>query len=327
MDNNISHEKWDHIIKTSPFSSPFQTKEFYDIINSVDEYNSHAVAIEDDEELRAFALVTIQKGRGISGFFSRRGIIYGGPLLSLDNPTANNLLLNELYSNFKREAIYFETRDFFDYHDFSGFFKKNGWEYSSYLNVKLGLQNKSREEILSAMKYNRKREIRISLESGATYKACEKLEELKEVYKLLHNLYKEVVKLPLPPFVFFFNAMNSSICKIFIVEHNNTIIGGSVCFFLPGKEIYTMYYCGDRNYHKKIYPTHLSILAAIEFALTQKIRTLDFMGAGKKEIDYGVRQYKLEFGGDLVEHGRFSKISQPFLYCLGKTGLKMYRRI
>ncbi len=326
-DNKISLDKWDQFNKSSPFSSPFQTKEFYEIINKVPGYKAHIITLEDEEKILALALIAIQKEPGLLGSFTKRGIIYGGPILNLIKQETNSILIKGIHNYFKKEAIYFETRNAFDFTGFSNSFQQNGWSYSSNLNVKLNLQDKSIEELLSGMKYNRKREIRISLENGATYRTCEKIEELNEFYNLLHNLYSEVVKLPLPPFEFFLGAMISSIGKIFIVEHNKNIIGGSVCFYLANKDIYTMYYCGDRNYNKKIYPTHLSILAAIEFGLTQKIKTLDFMGAGKKEKEYGVRQYKLEFGGDLIEHGRFIKISHPLLYWIGKTGLKIYRKV
>ena len=47
------------------------------------------------------------------------------------------------------------------------------------------------------------------------------------------------------------------------------------------------------------------------------------MGAGKPDKAYGVRNYKLAFGGDLAEHGRFINILNPILYKLGKIGIKL----
>jgi lipid II:glycine glycyltransferase (peptidoglycan interpeptide bridge formation enzyme) len=47
------------------------------------------------------------------------------------------------------------------------------------------------------------------------------------------------------------------------------------------------------------------------------------MGAGNPEEEYGVRDFKARFGGDLIEFGRFKKIFMPLLYSLGKTALKM----
>lgn len=324
--NEIQIDKWSELIYKSSYSSPFQTRQFFDIINSVSTYKANVIAVEDGGDIQTLALIAFQKETGITGYFSRRGIIYGGPLLSLKNHEANALLIKGINKVFRKEAIYFETRNTFDYSSYKEAFKLHDWSYASNLNVKLNIHKKEISGILSGMKYNRKREIRISLDAGATFRFCETDDELKELYKILQKLYNENVKLPLPPFEFFSSIMNSLIGKIFIVEHNSNIIGGSVCLFFPEKEIYTMYYCGDRNYNKKIFPTHLSILAAIEFGITQKVRSLDFMGAGKIEKEYGVRQYKLEFGGELVEHGRFLKISQPALYFLGNQGLKLYKK-
>ena len=72
-----------------------------------------------------------------------------------------------------------------------------------------------------------------------------------------------------------------------------------------------------------IFPTHLAILAALDFAVENNFPMVDFMGAGKPGVEYGVRQYKLGFGGELVEQGRFLKVLNPTLYFLGKIGLKV----
>jgi lipid II:glycine glycyltransferase (peptidoglycan interpeptide bridge formation enzyme) len=68
-------------------------------------------------------------------------------------------------------------------------------------------------------------------------------------------------------------------------------------------------------------------MAAIEYALQNGIGTVDFMGAGKPGRDYGVRDYKLKFGCELLEQGRFLKIQSPLLYRTGETGLKLIRRL
>jgi len=61
----------------------------------------------------------------------------------------------------------------------------------------------------------------------------------------------------------------------------------------------------------------------IEFAIDNGLKLVDFMGAGKPDQKYGVRDFKLQFGGDLVEHGRFKQINNKFLYNLGIFGLKI----
>ena len=47
------------------------------------------------------------------------------------------------------------------------------------------------------------------------------------------------------------------------------------------------------------------------------------MGAGKPGDNYGVRDFKAQFGGELVEHGRFLRINKPLVYKAGSFVLKL----
>jgi lipid II:glycine glycyltransferase (peptidoglycan interpeptide bridge formation enzyme) len=47
------------------------------------------------------------------------------------------------------------------------------------------------------------------------------------------------------------------------------------------------------------------------------------MGAGAPDQDYGVREFKARFGGELVNYGRFIRINNKFLFNLGKCGMKI----
>ncbi|KIE17596.1 hypothetical protein DS62_02070, partial [Smithella sp. SC_K08D17] len=143
----------------------------------------------------------------------------------------------------------------------------------------------------------------------------------------LKDLYAARVKLPLPDFSYFKNLYESEIGKVFIVTHKDIIIGGAFCLYYEGLSIYTMYYAGIRDYHKKIYPTHIAIMGIIEFAINNNLEYVDFMGAGKPDEDYGVRDFKLQFGGELVEHGRYLLILNPLLYKIGVLGLKVLAKI
>jgi len=64
--------------------------------------------------------------------------------------------------------------------------------------------------------------------------------------------------------------------------------------------------------------------AVMKFGLGKKgIETFDFMGAGLKGKEYGVRKFKSQFGGDLVEHGRFLKVHKATLYNAAKAWFKL----
>ena len=98
-----------------------------------------------------------------------------------------------------------------------------------------------------------------------------------------------------------------------------------MCPILEGKTVYEFYICGLDDEYKEQYPSAMATWAAIEYAYQNNIIVLDFMGAGKPDEQYGVREFKARFGGELVEYGRFIKINNHFLYKLGKFGLKLKR--
>ena len=318
----LNINKWRVLIKLSRYYSPFQTPEFYKSLNSIEEFSTDVFAVEEDDAYKSLVLVTVQKEKGIRGFFSIRGIVHGGPLLIESGNIFLECLLKEVKSFYKKKLIYLEIRNNFDYCTSLETYKKAGWKFHNHLNVQLNVEDANIESILSGMTYNRRREIRLSIKEGVVTRLANNDREVVLLYKILKDMYLKRVKLPLNPLSFFLNLYKSDIGKIFIVFHNDKIIGGSFCIYYKNMTIYTLYYTGLRAYHKKIFPTHLAIYSIIEFAIKENLKMVDFMGAGKPDTEYGVRDYKLQFGGDLVDFGRFNIIFKPLLFNLGIWGLK-----
>ncbi len=324
--NNLIKTDWEQFITTNQFASPFQSIEFFDFINKTDNHEAITFSCSYNGNIEALCLVTIQQEKGLKGFFSKRAIIYGGPLLST-NQEVNKKLIEYVTKKLASKVIYIETRNFFDFNNELSVFQELKWEYLPYLNFQLAFKDASTETLIAAMKYNRRREIKQSITEGASYQEATNEEQIKKLYEILLDLYKTRVKLPIPPLSYFLNLYHSTIGKVIIVEHNAQVIGGAFCLFYPNESIYTLYYCGLRDYHKKIFPTHLAIIGAIDFGTQNKLKSIDFMGAGKPGEEYGVRKYKSEFGGELVEYGRFIKITKPLLYKLGKFALEFIQKI
>jgi lipid II:glycine glycyltransferase (peptidoglycan interpeptide bridge formation enzyme) len=326
-DSEIDREKWNIFLRENNYSTPFQSPAFLDFYNSVPNYSAEVFATEENNEIQALCLVTFQKESGIKGYFSRRAIIYGGPLIREGNSESFVFLLHQLTEYVRRKTIYIEIRNYHDYNQYRSIFEKEIWMYLPYYNFQLNLKEQTIENALASMQYNRRREIKKTLEEGALYSECKTDEQLSELYQILKNLYKLRVSSPLPPLIYFITLFHSKISKVFIVWHHERMIGGSICIVLPNCSIYTMYYCGLRDYHPKIFPAHLAVLAVIEYAINNKIPVLDLMGAGKVGVKYGVRDYKAKFGGKQIEYGRFLKVNNPILYSIGRIGLKILSKI
>ena len=65
----------------------------------------------------------------------------------------------------------------------------------------------------------------------------------------------------------------------------------------------------------------------MKYACDNGYAVFDMMGAGKPDEEYGVRDFKAEFGGELVEHGRFLCVTKPLLYKIGVLGVKILKKI
>lgn len=323
--DEISALLWNDILNNYN-ASFFQTPEAVSFFKSCG-ISTFTVAIENKFELKALVTGIIQKESGkLKSFFTRRAIIFGGPVFS-NNVTSEeiSLALVSLIKLLRNKAIYIEIRNFNDYHEYVSTFKKYNFKYIPHLNFHVDCNDEN--TINKNISRSKLRQINKSMKQGAEIVEATAESEIREFYEILRNLYLTKVKTPLFPESFFINLFSHKIGKYFLIRYNTKIIGGIMCPIFDHRVIYEWFVCGEDGKYKGVYPSILATWAAIDYANKNGIKRFDFMGAGSPDKDYGVRDFKSKFGGKLVEHGRFIYISKPFLYRLGKTGLKILKKL
>jgi len=325
--HEVDNNSWISLVRNSKFATPFQTPEFYNFINSISGFSADVFAVSNDNILTCLAVVTVQKEKGVKSFFSKRGILYGGPIVSDKRADCVENLLSAINNFYRHSLIYLEVRNNNDFNSFHEVFRGKGYRFVNHLNVQLRVANRTVDDVLKTMKYNRRREIKMSFNEGASVRLANSYNEVEKLFDILRDLYTNKVKLPLPPLEYFTKLYDLSQGRVFVTIHKNEIIGGAFCMEYSDVSINTLYYAGLRDYHKKIFPTHLAIIGTIKYAIDHNIGLVDFMGAGKPNQKYGVRDFKLQFGGDLVDHGRFLLVTKPVIYVLGMWGLKILSKI
>lgn len=330
----IECSEWSEFVSNHPSGTVFQSPEMYDLFKSTDNYEPLMLAAIDEKgKITGLLSAVIQAEPGMPRYFSSRCILWGGPLISPQAGEAGEmileLLLDEFAKQVRRRAIYIQVRNMFDISRYTGIFRKKGFLYHKHLNYVV--ETKERSETEKRISKSKMRQVRKSLKSGAKIIEPEDIGQVKEFFRVLKDLYKTKVKRPLPAWSFFesFYRLNHDHNKKFgtylLIEHEKQIIGGIMCLITKAKAIYEYYVCGlDEEYKSKgIYPSVLATWAAIDYALKKELKYFDFLGAGKPDRDYGVREFKSKFGGSLVEYGRFERINNKPLYLLGKLGLKV----
>lgn len=327
--NNISEidfQQWESLLRTSKTRSFFQTRECYDLYAANPSFmKPFCLAVEDEGLLKGVIIGFIQRDGGIiKQYLSRRAIINSGPLLADDiSGKALEILLKECKKQLKGKAIYVECRNFGDYSLYKDVFERCGFEYVPHLNFHI--DTTSENVVNQNLGKSRKRDIRTSFRDGAELVENPTIEEVREFYVILSNLYTYKVKTPLYPFSFFEHLSQQDYSKFLLVRLNGKIIGGTVCVCLPGYAVYEWFACGEDGVYKNIFPSTVATYAGIRYAAQNGYKHFDMMGAGKPDEDYGVRDFKAKFGGQLVEHGRFLLVLNPLLYFIGKVAVTVIK--
>ena len=316
--SEINSHQWDELVAKSPTASFFQTRVCYDFYASLSFMKPFVYGVsEEDRLLGVMCGYVIADGNKLKQFFSRRAIVPGGVLLDVNiSSTVLKEFLNYVAKDLKQKAIYLEIRNYNDYSTFRSVFEIAGFSYKKHLNFHVDTTDL--DSSLNKLSSSKRRQIKLSLKAGASIAEIKNEDEIVEFYQILNELYKNKIKTFLFPLDFFIKLNALQVGKILVIKFNEQIIGGIACAFLNKRIVSEWFVCGLEGLDKNLYPSVLATWAGIEYAAVNGYNRFDFMGAGKPDEGYGVKEFKSKFGGDLVEHGRFLYICKPELYSLGK---------
>lgn len=359
--DEIDRKEWSRLVQTSRTGTWFQSPEAYDFFTSMPElFRPFAFGVENKGSLRGTCsgYVTVEKNT-VKQFLTRRAIIIGGPCFADDctdeevqtlmevvreQPILNPFLIERTSNRsslqgrvWKRllSPIYIETRNFNDYTRWKEAFEKAGFSYQPHLNFHV--DSSDEDAMWERLSENRKRQIRKGERLSVIADGVRE-EDIREWYTILKQLYRTKVKTPLWPVEFFIETYRHGVGKFLLVKHEGKVIGGSmvVCKRFPVTGdglrekkgcVYEWFECGLNAEYKEQYPSVMATWAGMHYAHETGCARYDMMGAGAPGVPYGVRDFKSEFGGELVEHGRFLCICKPWLYRLGKVGVNVVKKL
>lgn len=306
--NHINRNEWQQLISVSPTATWFQTPEAYDFFAEMPQILQPFICAVTNENAKLKGIIVgyvTKELNPIKQFFTRRAIINGGPLLANDisNEELTSLLM-QVHSLLNKKAIYVETRNFHDFSKWQTIFETCGFIFQPHYDIHIACENSPFDYIHES----KQRAIRKLLNDGHYIIEAQSKSDVHQWYLLLADLYKQKVHRPLFPEHFFVHGWESGICKLLLTKDaQNTITGGLFAPILQNKAIYEWYIVGNA----------LSTWAGIKFATENQLQTFDLMGAGIPNKPYGVRDFKLQFGGKLKDFGRYTYIYKPLLYKVG----------
>lgn len=339
--NEINREIWSELVETSSTGTWFQTPEAYDFFASQPElFQPFVYGVLGDpagtqppkDSLHGVCCgyVTVEKS-AVKQMMTRRAIIVGGPCFA-DDVTDEEVeaLMVAVRKELKSKTIYIETRNFNDYSKWRVAFEHSGFAYQPHLNFHV--DTSSVEIIESNIGKGRKRDLKTSFRDGAVIIEQPTIDQVREYYSILDNLYRTKVKTPLFPLSFFEALYHHPDGRFILVglpnaEEKIEIIGGTVCVEYAGKCVYEWFVSGRDGEWKSVFPSSVATYAGIRYAAEHGCPRFDMMGAGTPDEAYGVRDFKARFGGMEVEHGRFLCVTKPLLYKIGVLGVTILKKL
>lgn len=325
--NAIDRKQWEKFVLDHPQGNVFQTPQMFAVYSTTKNYSPIVIACYKKNDLVGILLAVIQKEyKGILGKFSARSIIWGGPLVYSEDVAFE--ILAKYNENMRNKAVYSQIRSFSSIEpSIRMSFEKNGFVHENHLNILVDLTI-GMDQFWRSIKKNRKDGINKAKRQGFEFETSNGLKYLEPFFNLLKQTYKNL-KLPFPDKKFFL-TLNSKLpenIKWFVLKQSSEPII-ILCSLVFKGTIYAFYIGITKdNAILNLRPVDIFYYEVMCWGINNDFHTFDWMGAGRPDKEYGVRKFKLQYGGELIDMGRYEKIHKPVALRFSKIGFWFWQKL
>lgn len=330
--DSFDRQQWDEFVRNHPHGNIFQTSDMAVVYRRTKNYDPISLAAVNSDSGRMLAVVqavVIREMGGLLGSFSARSVIQGGPLFIEGNEGLEAVVtLMEHYDNVvRKKVVYTQIRNMWDTQDVKTIMQKAGYTHIEHLNYLIDL-SKDDKELWNNLYKSRRNGITKSYRLGSSLEEFSDINLIEEIYKQLQETYS-YAKIPLADITLFKSIASilvpKNMAKIWVAKYDDKVIGTIVT--LTYKYIIYDWYAGSSRKYLKLCPNDILPWNAIEWGSKNQFKTFDFGGAGKPTESYGVREFKKQFGGELVNFGRYEKIHSILKSKIADVGFKFYKKL
>jgi serine/alanine adding enzyme len=327
----LDEDRWRDFVDRNPRGNVFHTPEMFEVFARTRGYRPTlwAAADGDGRVLALLPPVQIALGGGLLRRLTTRAVAYGSVLYdpSPAGQEALAVLVRTYVQEMGREALFTELRNLSDLSPVQPALEDCGFAYESHLNYLIDL-DRPVEEIMQSIGGRTRKNIRRGLRRGEV--VVEEVVERAQVslcFELLRRTYA-AAQVPLADSSLFeaaFDVLRSrGMVRYVLVRVGDAYVGTSV--ELLYKDVVYGWYGGVDRAYSRYTPNELLMWHILQWSAESGYRTYDFGGAGKPDEEYGVREFKAKFGGELVCFGRNICIHAPRMLWLSKQGYHLLRR-
>jgi len=321
----IDRAAWSAFVASHPKGNVFQTPEMFEAFAVTPRNKPNVIALEESSRIVALMVWVVLYEAGWKKKVSIRSIIQGGPLVENDKTEWLRLILREYEKQLNKGVIYTQIRNHNEMLTVNDAFQERGYRFCSHLNFIIPLDGE--ETVWNRIGKGRIKQIRKAQKNNLSvtaYSGAELTDEkIEQGYAIIETVYKRA-GLPLVDIAQIKAANQAQLLVLFFVQSAEREVMGCRFGLLHGKEMYG-WYAGSEVRFYSLYPNDMLIWETLRWAIANGYEVFDYGGAGEPNKPYGVRAFKQQMGGTLVNYGRYEKIHKPWMYRLGMWGLKVYK--
>ncbi len=323
--NKIDINKWSMFVQNHPNGNVFQTFGMYNVYKNTPKNNPVIIIAEDQGEIKGVLLANIVfNGPKFLKFLSARCIVTGGPIVENDDTEITNLLLGKLREILPGSVVYSEIRPIYDPSVFVTSFENLGFERHGHYNVIIKLDT-TEEELFKRLRKERRKHVSQALRAELSFEQVYSQEDVDKIIELIEETYRRK-KVPLSNIQLFINVKNylPENVHFFAIKDGEEIVAGQIA--LCYNSMAYAWYTGSSEKSLRLRPNDLLMWSFINWSNSEGYKLFDFGGGGEPSVPYGVRDYKMTFGAELFDYGRFVKLHKPIIYKLAKFGLSLFKK-
>jgi len=328
--DTLPEQAWQRFVKTQPNSTVFHTPEMFRVFAGAKGYHPFLWAAVDDNSsvLALFVPVHITLSRMLCRL-TTRAIVNGSVLYE---PSAKGLqaldrLLEAYTHKAGRSVLFTELRNLQDMSGIQPILSKHGFVHEDHLNYLVNLALPAEQILQKVGKRTRARIRRTQRKDNVQVTEISTRTELTRWFQVLQKSYSHA-QIPLADYSLFEGVWEELVpCRL--ARFAAAIVDGNIAacaLELLYKDVIYAWYGGvDRAYSREN-PKEFLTWKTLEWGAENGFHLYDFGGAGKPGAEYGVRDFKAKFGGDLVCYGRNRCVHAPRLLRLSEWGYGIVRR-
>lgn len=329
--NHLDETTWRTFVDQHPQGNIFHTPEMFEVFRQAKGYHPELWAALDEQgrPIVLFLPVRISLKSGVMQPLTTRTIVFGGVLAADSDETAGALseLIRVYQKTSGRDSLFTEVRNVNDCSMLQPALQAVKFEYEDHLNYLIDLDH-SPEAVFSRIGKRTQRNIRHGLNQGhVKVGQVNTMEELETCYLLLKKTYR-AAQVPLADISLFSSAFDQMASKGMFLATLARVGDkpAAASIELIYKDTLYGWYGGMDREFGSFAPNELLMWHILRWGSEQGYKRYDFGGAGKPNEEYGVRDFKAKFGGELVCYGRNTWVPNPVILGVSKIGYKLLRR-